>query len=122
VLELWGQARSAAAITADEPAALEPLVADGSLLVVEREGSVVGSVVAAWDGWRGNMYRLAVADEYRRRGLGLRLVRAAERSLRDRGARRVTALVPHDESAAVGLWEAAGYERDQIVDRFVRNL
>ena len=122
VLELWEQARSAAARTPDEPAALEALVADGSLLVVEDDGRVVGSLVAAWDGWRGNMYRLAVAEEQRRRGIAMRLVRAAEQSLKDRGARRVTALVPNEESAAVGLWEAAGYEWDEVVDRFVRNL
>jgi ribosomal protein S18 acetylase RimI-like enzyme len=36
----------------------------------------VGTLVAAWDGWRGNMYRLAVLPEHRRAGIGRELVDA----------------------------------------------
>ena len=46
---------------------------DGFLVAVQ-EGAIVGSVIGAWDGWRGNIYRLAVAPEARRRGLARRLV------------------------------------------------
>jgi hypothetical protein len=49
-------------------------------------------------------------------------VRAGERHLAERGARRVTALVAHDEPDAVGLWAAAGYARDADIVRWVRNL
>jgi ribosomal protein S18 acetylase RimI-like enzyme len=122
VLELWEKSRSVAASLPDEPEALEPLIAGGSLLVAKSGGRVIGAVIAGWDGWRGNIYRLAVAEEERRRGVGLLLVRAAEESLRERGARRVTALVAREDLPAARLWEAAGYERDAYVDRFVRNL
>jgi ribosomal protein S18 acetylase RimI-like enzyme len=122
VLELWEAARSPAALTPDDPAAVERLAAEGSLIVAEHESAIVGAVVAGWDGWRGNVYRLAVVPEHRRRGLGLRLVRAAEESLRAKGARRVTALVAGEDLPAVGLWEAAGYDHDQVIARFVRNL
>lgn len=64
-----------------------------ALLVAERENQIVGALIAAWDGWRGNMYRLAVRDDDRREGIGLALIRAGEDYLRQRGARRVTALV-----------------------------
>jgi ribosomal protein S18 acetylase RimI-like enzyme len=124
VLALWARARSANASTPDTPAALERLLADnpGALLVAEHDGGVVGVVVAAWDGWRGNMYRLAVDPAHRRRRVALALVRAGEAHLAVRGARRVTALVAHEEAEAVGLWEAAGYVRDATIARFVRNL
>jgi ribosomal protein S18 acetylase RimI-like enzyme len=68
------------------------------------------------------MYRLAVDPGHRRRGIALMLVRAGEQRLRERGAKRVTALVAHDELEAVGLWVAAGYGRDAAIARFVRNL
>src|SRR3954462_4271909 len=124
VLALWARARSANASTPDTPEALERLLADnpGALIVAERAGAIVGGVVAAWDGWRGNVYRLAVDRGHRRRGVGLALVRAGEAHLAARGARRVTALVAHEEADAVGLWEAAGYARDATIARFVRNL
>jgi hypothetical protein len=58
VLELWAAARSVHARTADTPEVLERLLADrpGSLLVAELEGRIIGALIAAWDGWRGNLY------------------------------------------------------------------
>ena len=126
VLTLWERARSAAASTPDTPETVARLLATGpgSLFVAERgpDGAIVGALIAAWDGWRGNMYRLAVDPAHRRTGVGLALVRAGERHLAAQGARRVTALVAHDEPDAVGLWAAAGYARDADIARFVRNL
>lgn len=126
VLALWERARSAAASTPDTPETVTRLLdaGPGSLLVAERDpdGAIVGALIAAWDGWRGNMYRLAVDPAHRRTGIALALVRAGERHLAALGARRVTALVAHDEPDAVGLWAAAGYARDADIARFVRNL
>jgi ribosomal protein S18 acetylase RimI-like enzyme len=124
VLALWGRARSANASTPDTPVAVERLLArdPGALIVAEAGGAIVGALVATWDGWRGNMYRLAVDPEHRRRGVALALVRAGEQRLAGFGARRVTALVAHEEAEAVGLWTAAGYARDMTIARFVRNL
>jgi ribosomal protein S18 acetylase RimI-like enzyme len=41
--------------------------------VAEGDGEIVGALIAAWDGWRGNMYRLAVREGHRREGIGLAL-------------------------------------------------
>jgi ribosomal protein S18 acetylase RimI-like enzyme len=93
-----------------------------ALLVAEVDGGLVGTLIAAFDGWRGNMYRLAVRDDMRRRGIARELVEAGHARLRAVGARRVTALVGADEQAAVALWRSAGYEHDPVHQRFVRNL
>ncbi|PYN89870.1 MAG: GNAT family N-acetyltransferase [Candidatus Rokuibacteriota bacterium] len=94
------------------------------LLVAIHQGAIVGSVIGAWDGWRGNIYRLAVAPEARRSGLGRRLVHEAERLLRANGARRISALVERHEAHAVGLWDAladSGWRRDDRMMRYVKN-
>jgi ribosomal protein S18 acetylase RimI-like enzyme len=124
VLGLWKQARSPAAVTPDTEEALAALMEQpGSvLLVTEVDRHIVASLVVAWDGWRGNMYRLAVLPRLRRQGIARRLVEAGHEHLRSVGARRITALVAHDEENAVGLWLSAGYERDEQISRFVRNL
>lgn len=124
VLELWSEARSGHASTADRFEDVERLIEDSpaGLLVAEREGEIVGALIAAWDGWRGNMYRLAVRDAHRRKGVGMALTRAGEAYLRDRGARRVTALVAHDDDVAGPFWDAAGYPLDRDMGRRVRNL
>ncbi len=83
---------------------------------------MVGSLIAAWNGWRGSFYRLAVHPDHRRRGLGGRLVREGERRLRENGARRLDAIVAADEAVAIGFWEALGYERQRDRVRFVQNF
>lgn len=124
VLDLWAASRSGHASTTDRREDVERLVAESpaALLVAERNGEIVGALIAAWDGWRGNMYRLAVREEQRRLGIGLALTRAGEGHLRERGARRVTALVAYDDEVAGGFWESAGYPFDREIGRRVRNL
>ena len=124
VLRVWAEARSAAARTPDDPQFVERLLErdPGALLVAEADGEVVGVLIAGWDGWRGNVYRLAVLPSHRRQGIALRLVEAGHDRLRALGARRVTALVGGEEGAAHRLWRAVGYQRDEFVHRFVRNL
>jgi ribosomal protein S18 acetylase RimI-like enzyme len=124
VLQLWAKTRSAHASIADRREDVERLVGDSpaALLVAEEDGPIVGAVIAGWDGWRGNIYRLAVDDPHRRRGIGLQLIRAAEQYLHDRGARRITALVVYDDPDAASFWNAAGYPQDTAIGRRVRNL
>jgi ribosomal protein S18 acetylase RimI-like enzyme len=124
VLDLWAQARSEHASTPDRLEDVEFLVADSpaALLVAERGGEIVGALIAAWDGWRGNMYRLAVREGHRRQGIGLALTRAGEEYLWGCGARRITALVAFDDERAGAFWESAGYPRDHEIGRRVRNL
>jgi ribosomal protein S18 acetylase RimI-like enzyme len=124
VLELWAQARSEHATTTDRLDDIERLIGDSpaALLVAEQGDEIVGALIAGWDGWRGNMYRLAVRDGHRRQGIGIALTRAGEEYLRSRGARRVTALVAVEDDAAGAFWDSAGYPRDQEIGRRVRNL
>jgi ribosomal protein S18 acetylase RimI-like enzyme len=124
VLGLWAEERSEHASTADRLEDVERLIggSPAALLVAERGDEIVGALIAGWDGWRGNMYRLAVSKAHRRKGIGIALARAGEEYLFGCGIRRVTALVAFDDEAAGAFWEAAGYPQDQEIGRRVRNL
>jgi ribosomal protein S18 acetylase RimI-like enzyme len=124
VLDLWAVAGSVPAVGDDSPEGLTQLLATDpqALLVAEVAGVLAGSLIAAWDGWRGSFYRLAVAPEHRRRGLATRLLREGEQRLRARGAIRLTAIVAEDEAEAMRFWRAVGYERQRRRARFVRHL
>jgi ribosomal protein S18 acetylase RimI-like enzyme len=122
-LALWRTAGSEPAVNATAEG-LEALFDrdPGALLVAEEDGLLVGTLVAAWDGWRGALYRLAVLPSQRRRGLALALVEAGERRLQALGARRIALVALHDREDAVGFWAAAGYEPDRRITRFVKTL
>jgi ribosomal protein S18 acetylase RimI-like enzyme len=124
VLALWERAGAIASPT-DTLDEVTRLVREhaASLLVALQGDAIVGSVIGGWDGWRGNIYRLAVAPEARRAGLARRLVQEAERGLRAKGARRISALVERHEPHAVGFWDALAarsWRRDERMLRYVK--
>lgn len=121
VLELWRRAGSLATVS-DTPEGLRGLLArdPDALLVADGDDDLAGCVIATWDGWRGNFYRLAVDPRHRRRGLASRLVAAAEERLHSLGARRLAAVVDPAEAGATAFWTAAGYARAPNQLRFVR--
>ena len=108
----------------DSRASIERLFehAPDSLLVALVDGKVVGRVIAAWDGWRGAVYRLAVSRPTG--GVGLRSRSSAPaRSASARSAHRASRrLSGRGNEPAERFWVAAGYARDESVGRFVRNL
>jgi len=124
VLAMWARAGAIPSPT-DTLEEVNDLVREhaDALLVAIRQGSIVGSIIGGWDGWRGNIYRLAVAPEARRAGLARRLVDAAERMLVSKGARRISALVERHEAHAVGFWDALadrGWHRDERMMRYIK--
>jgi ribosomal protein S18 acetylase RimI-like enzyme len=123
VLQLWRQADATPGVT-DTADDLRRAVADSPahVLVAEVEGQVVGSIIGTFDGWRGNIYRLAVHPDCRRRGIARALVAEVEKRLAGQGAKRITALVEKDHPWAASFWQAVGYGLDSRIVRHVRNL
>jgi ribosomal protein S18 acetylase RimI-like enzyme len=77
-------------------------------------------VIAGWDGWRGSIYRLAVSPDYRRQGLGRRLLAEAEARLARLGAVRLQAIVAESHPLATSFWRASGWEEQAEPLRFVK--
>ena len=122
VLALWRVAGSAPTVTDDADGVAALLAQDpGALLVAVDDGRVVGSLVAAWDGWRGHLYRMAVHPDVRRRGIARALVEAGEQRLAALGCRRIDAIVLANEADARALWAAAGYHEQLDVTRWVKS-
>jgi ribosomal protein S18 acetylase RimI-like enzyme len=123
VLELWRQADATPGVT-DNADDLRRAVTEGraNVLVAEVEGQIVGSIIGTFDGWRGNIYRMAVHPHYRRRGIARALVGEVEKRLARQGAKRITALVEKDHPWATTFWQAVGYGQDSRIVRHVRTL
>ena len=123
ILRLWADA-DAEPTSTDDLDALRTLhdTDPEACLVAVDDAVIVGSIVAAWDGWRGHLHRLAVAPSRRREGIARALINEAERRLADRGARRIAVITVEGEDAAEALWEAAGYAAQAGRNRHVKNL
>jgi ribosomal protein S18 acetylase RimI-like enzyme len=118
VLSLWRAAAKTASISDDEPGLVALLERDPNALIVATDGGrVVGSLIVGWDGWRCSLYRLVVAPDERRRGIGAALVEEGRRRAEAFGARRIDALVDVDNDEAARFWEALGFRPNP---RYVR--
>lgn len=84
-------------------------------LVAELEGTVVGVVMAGYEGHRGWVNYLAVDIGQRRRGIGSALMRDAERRLRLLGCPKINLQVRAENSDIQAFYATLGFKDDSVV-------
>jgi ribosomal protein S18 acetylase RimI-like enzyme len=85
-------------------------VADDLFFVAMSGDTLVGTVMAGYDGHRGWIYSVAVAPTHRRQGIGSQLVTHAERALTDRGCMKINLQVMPENEKVAAFYTALGYE------------
>jgi ribosomal protein S18 acetylase RimI-like enzyme len=89
---------------------------ESTILVGERDGKVIASIMTGHDGHRGWLYYVAVAPQVQGRGVGKATVRAAEAWLKERGIWAVNLNIRSENAKVRAFYSALGYElRDVIV-------
>ncbi|MGW3045161.1 GNAT family N-acetyltransferase [Kitasatospora sp. NPDC001159] len=126
LLALWARAAKGTSITDDEAGVAALLARDPDCLIVatpaDDQATLLGTVIAGWDGWRCHLYRLAVDPEHRRRGIGAALLAAAEERFAALGGRRADAMVLDENTLGHRTWQAAGYRPEAQWSRWVKPL
>jgi ribosomal protein S18 acetylase RimI-like enzyme len=84
-------------------------------LVAELESTIVGVVMAGYEGHRGWVNYLAVDIGQRRRGIGSALMRDAERRLRLLGCPKINLQVRAENSDVQAFYAALGFKDDNVV-------
>ncbi|MEV4880001.1 GNAT family N-acetyltransferase [Streptomyces cyaneofuscatus] len=123
VLAFWKVSAEGTSISDDGDGVARLVERDpDALILAERDGTLVGTVIAGFDGWRCHLYRLAVHPEQRRRGVGGALLAAAEERFAALGGRRADAMVLDRNDLAQHAWRAAGYGPEPQWSRWVKHL
>lgn len=86
---------------------------DRLLLVGEQDGRVIATVMAGYDGVRGWIYALAVAEGHQRRGVGRRMLEEAEKALFARGCDKINLQVWATNSKVIEFYERCGYTLEE---------
>jgi ribosomal protein S18 acetylase RimI-like enzyme len=79
------------------------------------DGQVVATVMAGYEGHRGWLNYLAVAPEFRRRGLAREIVAEAEGLLRKAGCPKINLQIRTSNQAVIEFYRRLGYSVDDVV-------
>jgi ribosomal protein S18 acetylase RimI-like enzyme len=125
VRRLWENAGSGIQLRrSDDPdEILKKLLRDPDLfLVAEMDGKMAGTVLGGFDGRRGMVYHLAVAEPYRRQGVGEMLMDELERRLKAKGCIRSYLLVTVENENAMRFYENRGWAHMTHVRTYGKDL
>jgi ribosomal protein S18 acetylase RimI-like enzyme len=87
---------------------------NSDVLVAERGGKIIASVMVGHDGHRGSLYYVSVDPELQGQGLGRATMQAAEAWLRAHGIWSINILVRNGNAKVQGFYEALGYQPSEV--------
>lgn len=89
-------------------------------LVAESNGRVIGTVIGTHDGRKGWINRLAVYPEFRRQGIGGKLVTVVEEWLSELGIEIIACLIEDENEISTEVCQKLGYEKFSRISYFTK--
>ena len=90
-------------------------VNDQLFFVAVTDSTVVGTIMAGYDGHRGWIYSLAVSPSHRRQRIGSRLVSHAEDALACRGCPKINLQIMEGNESVAAFYSSLGYSVEKRV-------
>jgi ribosomal protein S18 acetylase RimI-like enzyme len=118
VLALWQQCEGVGLTPSDSREAVHAFLVrnPGLCLVARHGGQIIGAVLCGHDGRRGYLYHLAVAPQYRKKGIGGAIVDVCLTKLASVGIQKATIFVYGHDDTGQQFWQRVGWkERTDLV-------
>jgi ribosomal protein S18 acetylase RimI-like enzyme len=90
-------------------------VADRLFFVALQDSTLVGTVLAGYDGHRGWIYSLAVHPDWRKRRIGSALLAHAENELARRGCVKINLQIMEGNEAVAAFYLSNGYVTEKRI-------
>ena len=90
-------------------------VKDDLFFVAVDGDTIIGTVMAGYDGHRGWLYSVAVAPKRRKDGLGTDLVRHAEQALAKLGCLKINLQILPENSDVVAFYQSLGFQVEERI-------
>ncbi len=88
---------------------------DGLFLVALHIDTVIGTVMAGYDGHRGWIYSIAVSPKFQRQGAGSTLLASAEQKLSELGCMKINLQILDSNQDVEHFYLANGYQTEKRI-------
>ena len=117
VYELWSKTSGVGLSDADKKENIEKFLIrnKGLSFVCRYKDKIIGTIMCGHDGRRGYIYHVAVAEEYRGRGIGRMLVERSLEKLKSEGINKCHLFVIADNTVGNAFWASIGWDKREDI-------
>ena len=111
VYSLWQSSTGIGLSSADDPQNIAAyLERNPGMSFIALDGEkVIGAILGGHDGRRGYIHHLAVQDDYRRQGIGRKLVEQCLAALQKEGIQKCHLFIFHENEIGITFWKESGW-------------
>jgi ribosomal protein S18 acetylase RimI-like enzyme len=124
VIDLWQQTEGVGLSSADSRESIRAYLErnPGMSFIAEQEGTLIGAVLGGHDGRRGYIHHLAVHPDYRRQGLGRKLVDRCLAALQEVCIQKCHLFIFNTNLEGVDFWENVGWMKRTDIGVMSKNI
>jgi ribosomal protein S18 acetylase RimI-like enzyme len=117
IYELWRKTSGMGLSNADKKENIGKFLTrnKGLSYVCRHDNKIVGTILCGHDGRRGYIYHVTVAENYRGRGIGRKLVEISLERLKAEGINKCHLFVFADNACGNAFWSSIGWEKREDI-------
>ena len=91
-------------------------------VIARADGRVVGSILCGHDGRRAGLYHVCVREEYRKHGIGKRMVEFCLQALKEEGLSKVSLVAFTNNDLGNAFWTNMGWTKREDLNQYEYTL